>query len=123
MATLASPTTPHSVLTMEAVVRLAPVQRVSSEELEDATMEVERTLAEHTLDLTDGASASANFAEGTVEIDLQLTGGSVGELHQRIALVITQLDRYCGLNIGLPSDIPRPPMTVQSSATQVLVPS
>lgn len=114
-------------ITMEAVIRLQPTMPVSREDLEFATMEVERALDEHTVDLADGASASANFKDGVIEIDLRLEGCSVGELHQKVTLVITQLDQYCGLNIaplkqhGNAQAIPAlPPISVRSSEAQVV---
>jgi hypothetical protein len=78
---------------MEAVLRLAPIRPVGREELEDATMEVEQMLDQYALQVTDGASASANFETGCIEIDIVLTGASMGELHQKVALIVTQLDR------------------------------
>jgi hypothetical protein len=80
---------------MEAILRLAPVNAVSREALEEATMEVDQVLEQYALAITDGASASANFETGCVEIDIVLTGASMGELHQKVALIVTQLDRYC----------------------------
>lgn len=92
---MAEAPTSGQTIEMEAVLRLAPVHPVSREELEEATMEVEQVLDQYALSITDGASASANFATGSVEIDLVLTGTTMGELHQKVALVVTQLDRYC----------------------------
>ncbi len=83
------------MIEMEAILRLAPVNTVSREALEDATMEVDQVLEQYALSITDGASASANFETGSVEIDIVLTGASMGELHQKVALIVTQLDRYC----------------------------
>lgn len=109
------------VIEMEAVLCLAPVHAVHREELEDATMEVEQVLDQHALDLTDGASASANFETGCIEIDFVLTGASMGELHQKVALIVTQLDRYCSLRIA-PLGTTPPQLAVQGSQTRLRTP-
>jgi len=70
---------------MEAILRLAPARSVTRADLEDATMEVERVLEQYALEITDGASASANFETPSIEIDIVLTGGSIGELYQKVA--------------------------------------
>lgn len=92
---MAVASTTGQMIEMEAILCLAPVDPVSREALEDATMEVDQVLEQYALAITDGASASANFETGSVEIDIVLTGASMGELHQKIALIVTQLDRYC----------------------------
>jgi hypothetical protein len=118
---MATRTTPNVMLEMEAVLRLASLLPVSREQLEEATMEVERALDEHTLDVADGASASADFQTDSIEIDVRLVGASVSELHQKVALIVTQLDRYCSLDIAVPTGaLSRAPMTVRSSETQLV---
>jgi hypothetical protein len=118
---MATRTTSDVTLEMEAVLRLASIVPVSREQLEEATMEVERALDEHTLDLADGASASTNFQTDSIEIDVRLVGASVSELHQKVALIVTQLDRYCSLDIAVPAGaLSRAPMTVRSSETQLV---
>jgi hypothetical protein len=106
---------------MEAVLRLAPVAEVTREALEDATMEVEQVLESHALAITDGASASANFETSSVEIDIVLTGASVGELHQKVALIVTQLDRYCdSMRIApLGTSPEHMPLALQGSQTRL----
>jgi hypothetical protein len=122
MASRTNTDTGPIMITMDAILQLAPVVPIPREQLEDAVMEVEEALDQHALELTDGASASANFENGWIEIDLRLTGATVGELHQKIALIVTQLDQYCSLSIGpLPGQaFPRSPLTVQASATQLV---
>lgn len=108
-------------IAMQAVLELRPLGPVTQDELEAATMEVEDVLASHALDLTEGASASANLSTGSIEIDLLITGASAGELHQKVALVVTQLDGHCSINIaplGERVEIPR--MAIASSSTHVL---
>jgi hypothetical protein len=110
---------------MTAILRLAPVVPVSREELEAATMHVESVLAEHANSITDGASASANFADCSIEIDLQLDGSSVAELHEKLAQVIKQLEQHGDLNLvprPAAADIVGPALVVRSTATQVAVP-
>jgi hypothetical protein len=109
-------------LEMEVVVKLAPAERVSRDLLEEATMEVQRALDEHTLDIADGAVASANFIDGSIEIDALLDGGSVAEIHQALALMVTRLERYCQVPIGTFHGTPgsAPSMTVRSSGTQLV---
>jgi len=105
------------MIEMEAIVGLAPVTPVTREGLEDATMDVERVLDEHALDIADGASASANFETGCIEIDVVLTGATMGELYQKVALIVTQLDRHCTMHVAplTPDDTNLPAMAVQGS--------
>jgi type II secretory pathway component PulF len=110
---------------MSAVLRLTPVVPISREELEAATMHVESVLAEHTNSITEGASASANFADCSIEIDLMLDGSSVGELHEKLAQVITQLEQHSEFNIAprpAVADLVGPALVVRSTATQVAAP-
>jgi len=109
------------VIEMETVLCLAPVHTVDREELEDATMEVDQVLDQYALDLTDGASASANFETGCIEIDFVLTGASMGELHQKVALIVTQLDQYCSLRIAPLGTTPQQ-LAVQGSQTRLRTP-
>jgi hypothetical protein len=106
---------------LEAVLRLAPARPLTRAELEDATMEVEHALELHVLDVTDGASASANFETPCVEIDVVLTGGSIAELYQRVALIVTQIDRYCSMNVA-PLGTAGFPMTVQGAEMNQRIP-
>lgn len=62
---------------------------VSDELLEEITMEIENALAERAADITPGASASANFAEHTIELDLFVEATSPDDLHQRIGAAVT----------------------------------
>jgi hypothetical protein len=87
-------------ITLDAVVTLAPQRAVGREELEVATMDVQEKLDAHANDIADGASASANFETGCVEIDLTIEGYSVGELYQRIGVVIDRLARHCEIDIA-----------------------
>lgn len=103
---------------MEAILALAPVRAVGREALEDATMDVEHVLDEYVLPITNGASASANFEKGCIEVDIVLGGATMGELYQKVALIVTQLDRYCDIDIAPlhpGGTMPMPPMTVQGS--------
>lgn len=102
---------------MEAILTLAPVGAVARDALEDATMDVERALDEYVLGITDGASASADFKKGCIEVDVTLTGATVGELYQKVALIVTQLDRYCTISIAplQPGAADLPAMTVLGS--------
>lgn len=102
---------------MEAIVGLAPVNAVGREALEEATMDVERVLEEYVLPITNGASASANFETGCIEVDIILNGATMGELYQKVALIVTQLDRYCDINIAplTPGAEHMPPIAVQGS--------
>jgi hypothetical protein len=111
---MATRTTPDAMFEMQALVKLAATRPTPREVLEAATMEVQQALDEHLLDLADGASASANFTEGCIEIDALLTGGSTAELHQRLALILTQLDQYCSVSIA------PPPMAVRSHEAHVV---
>jgi hypothetical protein len=108
---------------MSAVLRLAPTASISREQLEEATMRVEEALAGHANDLTDGASASANFVDCSIEIDLLLDGASVGELHEKLAQVIMRLEQHLDFSITpRPStaEIVGPALAVTSTASQVV---
>lgn len=108
---------------MSAVLRLSPTTRISREQLEEATLQVEEALAEHANDLTDGASASANFAECSIEIDLLLDGASVGELHEKLAQVILRLEQHCNVSIApgpSAAEIVAPALAVTSTASQIV---
>jgi len=122
--TMAVAPTVGQAIEMEAVLRLAPVHPVGREELENATMEVEQALDQYALPITDGASASANLAAGCIEIDIVLTGASMGELHQKVALIVTQLDRYCdSVRIAPLQSVPAHlPLTLQESQTRLRTP-
>lgn len=80
------------------------------------------------VDLADGASASANFKDGVIEIDLRLEGCSAGELHQQVALIVMQLDQHCALKIAPLGAAPRrrrqqpemPPVEVRSTVAQLV---
>jgi hypothetical protein len=109
--------------TMSAVLRLSPTARMSREQLEEATLRVEEALAEHATDLTDGASASANFADCSIEIDLLLDGASVGELHEKLAQVILRLEEHCNVSIRpgpSAAELVAPALAVTSTASQVM---
>jgi hypothetical protein len=112
------------IIEMEGILALEPTNQVGREALEDATMDVERVLDEYVLPITNGASASANFENGSIEVDIVLQGATVGELYQKIALIVTQLDRYCDLNIALPGPHATnlPHMTVQGSQIRRVTP-
>lgn len=109
---------------MEAILTLAPVRQVGREALEDATMDVERVLDEYVLRITDGASASADFKRGCIEVDITLTGATMTELYQKVALIVTQLDRYCEIKIAPlhPGATDLPMMTVQGSQIRRVAP-
>lgn len=109
---------------MEAILGLAPVNPVAREELEEAAIDVERVLDEHALAITDGASASANFETGCIEIDIVLTGATMGELYQKVALIVTQLDRHSSMRVApLTQGAPNlPVMAVQGSQMRRLKP-
>ncbi|MGP0101577.1 MAG: hypothetical protein ACLPUT_08155 [Solirubrobacteraceae bacterium] len=116
--------TAGQTIEMEAILTLAPVNTPGREALEDATMDVERVLDEYVLPITDGASASANFETGCIEVDIVLNGATVGELYQKVALIVTQLDRYCEINIAplSPGATDLPSMTVQGSQIRTVAP-
>ncbi len=110
---------------MEAILGLAPVNPVDRESLEAVTMEVEQVLEQHALGITDGTSASANFETGAIEIDVVLTGETMSELYQKVALIVTQLDRHCSsMRVAPPTpgaaDLPA--MAVQGSQMRRLTP-
>jgi len=123
MGTMEMETT-GQMIEMEAVLGLAPVHPVARTALEDTTMEVERVLHEYVLAITDGASASANFETGCIEVDVVLTGATMSELYQKVALIVTQLDRYCGMNIAPfePGAMHLPPIAVQGSQMRRVTP-
>jgi hypothetical protein len=117
--------TDAQTIEMEAILGLAPVNPVPREGLEAAAMEVEQVLDQHALGITDGASASANFKTGTIEVDLTLTGETMSELYQKVALIVTQLDRHCSsMRVAplTPDDTNLPAMAVQGSQMRRVTP-
>jgi hypothetical protein len=114
----------EQTIEMEAILTLAPVSQVARDALEDVTMDVERVLDERVLPITDGASASANFETGCIEVDITLVGATMPELYQKVALIVTQLDRYCDINIAVlhPEATNLPAMTVQGSQMRRVAP-
>jgi len=109
---------------IEAIVRLAPLAPVSRETLEEATIDVEQVLAQQTLEITGGASASANLQTGSIEIDVALTGETMGELAQKLALIVTRLDHhYESTRLSPPScDTGLPAWSVRESQMRRLLP-
>jgi hypothetical protein len=85
----------EQMIEMEGILALAPVTPIDRAELERVTMDVEEVLDEHVIAITSGASASADFEMGQIEIDIVLTGATMSELYQKVALIVTQIDRYC----------------------------
>lgn len=111
-------------ITATAVLFVAFHEQMSREQLEDTTLRLQRVLDEHAA-AADGASASANFATGEVEIDLSIVGVSISAVHETIATVVAALERYGGIDprtLGSrsPSD-GVPPMLVRSSETQLVL--
>jgi hypothetical protein len=102
------------LLTAEVILTLQATQPVPREALEEATMHVEDVLIEHMADISDGASASANFEASSIEIDMLLSGSTQADIHQQIAQVLIALDKYCALKLGIPK--PRREKAVQSLA-------
>lgn len=94
------------LVSAEVILTLQAAQRVPRSELEEATLHVDEVLAEHLVDLTDGASASANFKTCSIEIDLALSGPSRADIHQQMAHIIAALDEHCELNLR-PGSQPR----------------
>lgn len=88
--------------------------------LEQLTEDVEDVLSEHVADIAPGASASANFAENSIEIDLVLEGASPAEVHQRLAEVIARLQQHGGLRIQ--TDHRSASLYLTSTASQVAAP-
>jgi hypothetical protein len=112
-------------ITAQAVISLHAFPSVSREELEEKTLHVQEVLDERTLDLTEGASASANFKTCSIEVDVTLDGESMAEIHQRLAIILGRLERYCELNVAQAlaastSTVPR--IAVGSTATSVAAP-
>jgi hypothetical protein len=92
----------HITIEMQAVLCLSPARPVEQAQLQAAMDEVQEVLdeREELLALTQGASASANFAEGTVEIDVCLHGATITELQQQVLTILAALDDHCSLDIG-----------------------
>jgi hypothetical protein len=113
------------MIEMETILGLAPANPVDRGALEAATMEVEQVLEQHALGITEGASASANFETETIEIDVVLRGETMSELYQKVALIVTQLDRHCNsMRVAplTPGAADLPAMAVQGSQMRRLTP-
>jgi hypothetical protein len=102
-----------------AVLTLKAPRHVPRQVLEDATFEVERILGEHVAKIAPGASACADFAHDSIEIDVSLTGRSLTELHQHLATVIEAIERHCELNLP---DGEHNRLVLASSATHMTPP-
>lgn len=87
-------------ITQDFLIELVPHTAVGRESIEAAALDVQDKLDEFANDIVDGASASANFAKGTVEIDMTVEGYSPGELYQRIGVVIDRLAKHCEIAIA-----------------------
>jgi hypothetical protein len=109
--------------TATAVLFVAFHEQMSREQLEETTLRLQRVLDERAT-AADGASASANFATGEVEIDLSIVGVSISAVHEMIATVVTALERYGGIDpTTLGSRTPSGaalPIQVRSSETQLV---
>lgn len=82
-----------------AVLTLSAGEFVPREVLEDLALHVEEVLQEHVNDVAPGASATANFASNSIEIDLVLEGDTAAAVHARLADVIGRLQEHGGLTI------------------------
>jgi hypothetical protein len=102
-----------------AVLTLKAPRHVPRQVLEDVTFEVERILGEYVAKIAPGASACADFAHDSIEIDVSLTGRSPTELHQHLATVIDTIERHCKLDLP---DGERDRLVLASSATQMTPP-
>lgn len=87
-------------VTQDFLIELAPQHAVDRAALEAAALDVQDKLDEYTNDITHGASASANFANGTIEIDLTVVGYSPGEFYQRIGIILDRLAKHCQIAIA-----------------------
>lgn len=98
----------HPTIEMQAILCLSPARPVERAQLQAAMDEVQEVLdeREELLALTQGASASANFANGTIEIDVCLHGGTIMELQQQVLTIVAALDDHCSIDIGA---IPKQP--------------
>ena len=90
----------EDLLTAEVILTLQAAEPISRDALEEATLHVEDVLIEHVTEIADGASASANFENCAIEIDMLLSGASQADIHQQIAGVLMVLDKYCALKLG-----------------------
>ena len=122
---MAAAPTIGQIIQSTAILNLAPVHRVDREALEAATMEVEQVLEQHALGITEGASATANFESCSIEIDVVLQGETMGELYQKMALIVTQLDQHCTIMAVAPLSPDQtnlPAMAVQGSQMRRVTP-
>src|SRR5579859_4515436 len=94
---------PRATNRVEASVSLvlSASESVPREVLEDLTLHVEEVLEEHAADIAPGASASANFATSSIEIDAVLEGEDPAEVHRRLAELISCLQQHGGLRIRM----------------------
>lgn len=112
--------------TASAVLFVAFHEPLSREELEATTLRLQEVL-DMDAAAADGASASANFATGEVEIDLSIVGVSISAVHETIANVVAALERYGGIDprtLGSRSpSAATTPVTVRSTSETQLVPA
>lgn len=114
---------PKTANSVEASVEvtLSAGEAVPRSVLEDLTLHVEEVLHRHADEIAPGASASANFATNSIEIDLVLEGNNPVEVHKLLAEVISRLQQHGGLNIRTGGA--ERPLHLTSTASQVLVPA
>jgi hypothetical protein len=114
----------ENVLTAEVVLTLQAAQTLPREELEEATLHVADVLAEYITEISDGASASANFETCSIEIDMLLTGPSQADVHGQLTRVIAALDEHCALKLrpAEQRNAPANSLALTASATQFVAP-
>ena len=113
------PTAPNQV-EANAVLTLTAGEALPRDDLESLTAHVEEVLRVHAEDIAPGASASANFATNSIEIDLVLEGETPADVHRRLAEVIGRLQQHGGLSIR--SDHHTTALYLTSTASQVAAP-
>lgn len=69
-------------------VRMGATSDVSDDFLEELTIMVEDALTEHAAAIAPGASASANFAERSIELDFTVEAESPEQLHEKVGEVV-----------------------------------
>lgn len=98
--------------------RMAATEDVSAEFLEQLTSLVEDALTSRAEAIAPGASASANFATNTIELDFIVEARSQREMHEKVGEVV---------NIAMeaiPAREPQPAVAFAGSQTSVtLVPA
>lgn len=113
-------TVSHPVQESTVVLSLRPRTPLEREILEQSAIDMEHALLQHAEHLAPGASVSANFDDGALEIDCIMESTSPADLHQRIGELLIIIERKCNVEFGGSEQKTDSPLDLMASATAPL---